>query len=143
MLLAYLHQRKGQERQGGHRSDLHEGQRKRVRLALQEDLQHVDVDRIDPRAGQNQEVAGGNALATRIGQQKQAEGRDYRGHNLQRLRAARLRLGLTQVDAALRVGVTPAVIYRWEAGRARPRNRAIIDRVRELLAEAENSENSP
>lgn len=43
----------------------------------------------------------------------------------QEVREARLNAGLTQLELAVRLGVSPATVYRWEAGYVTPSPMAI------------------
>ena len=52
------------------------------------------------------------------------------------LRAVRLELGLTQAEAAARVGVTPLTWFRWERRGIRPGSAGTRQRVRELVESA-------
>ena len=47
---------------------------------------------------------------------------------------ARLRAGVTQVELAATVGVTPAAVCRWESGSRRPRGAAALRYARILEA---------
>jgi len=49
------------------------------------------------------------------------------------LREARIRLGLTQEEAARRLGVSVSTLSRWERGEHLPRSRPILERIREVL----------
>jgi DNA-binding XRE family transcriptional regulator len=51
-----------------------------------------------------------------------------------RLQSARRRLGLTQLDLATRLSLSPTTISRWERGRARPRMRH-LDQLARILGE--------
>ena len=51
------------------------------------------------------------------------EAREYPWKNIgDRIREARTRLGLTQVQLAQQVGVSSQTVWSWEAGRVRPKH---------------------
>jgi transcriptional regulator with XRE-family HTH domain len=43
------------------------------------------------------------------------------------IRELREEHGLTQLELAIRIGVTPASIYNWESGRYQPRTKQLRD----------------
>lgn len=51
--------------------------------------------------------------------------------------AARMKLGLTQLEFAERLGVDPVTVSRWERGVSTPQGRGVRARLAALIAEAE------